>query len=157
MQGTTLFLLTILLAPLASTTAQTLPVTRVEVSGHAFSAEVADEDPERMRGLMFRDRMGDDEAMVFVFESELPLSFWMKNTRIALDMLYFDGTGALVSIQHDVPPCRTAACPSFPSEGPARYVLELNAGRARALGIGHGARLCEHSPQLTPLPACPTP
>ncbi len=137
--------------------AATLPVTKLEVAGHAFRAEVADEDPERMRGLMFRDELGADEAMVFVFDRDLPLSFWMKNTRIALDMLYFDAAGRLVSIQHDVPPCRTAACPSYPSEAPARYVLELNAGRARELGIERGAVLCERSPRMTPLPLCTAP
>lgn len=131
-----------------------LPTTVLEVAGHEVRAEVADDDRERMRGLMFRSRMDDDQGMVFVFDRELPLSFWMKNTLIPLDMLYFDSRGRLVSIQHDVPPCRTAMCPSYPSDGPARYVLELNAGRARALQIGAAAVLCEREPGLTPLPRC---
>ena len=134
-----------------------LPTTGLELDGHAIRAEVADDDAERMRGLMFRERLGADEGMVFVFDGELPLAFWMKNTRIALDMLYFDGQGRLVSIQREVPPCRTAMCPSYPSDGPARYVLELNGGRARELGIAEGALLCEQPPQQTPLPACPKP
>jgi uncharacterized membrane protein (UPF0127 family) len=135
--------------------AASLPISKVLIAGHEISAEVADDDRERMRGLMFRSEMDEDSGMVFVFDSELPLSFWMKNTRIALDMLYFDADGRLVSIQHDVPPCTTAFCPSYPSEGPARFVLELNAGRARALHIPADALLCEQPPQLTPLPACP--
>nr|WP_282452926.1 DUF192 domain-containing protein [Lysobacter sp. CAU 1642] len=131
-----------------------LSTTVVEVGGHPVNAEVADDNHERMRGLMFRKTLGRDEGMVFVFESAYPQAFWMKNTLIPLDILYFDAAGRLVSIQRDVPPCRTNFCESYPSEGPARYVLELNAGRARELGIGSDALLCERAPKLTPLPAC---
>lgn len=147
-------LLALLATSSASAEAVRLPATRLMLEGHAISAEVADDDRERMRGLMFRESMGADEGMVFVFDAELPLSFWMKNTLIPLDMLYFDQRGRLVSIQHSVPPCKTAHCPSYPSDGVARYVLELNAGRARELKIGKGASLCELPPALTPLPAC---
>jgi uncharacterized membrane protein (UPF0127 family) len=134
-----------------------LPTTRLLLAGHPVRAEVADDDAARSRGLMFRKSLPLDEGMLFVFDAELPLSFWMKNTLIPLDMLYFDRDGRLVSVQRDVPPCRTAYCPSFPGEAPARYVLELNAGRARQLDLPRGARLCERAPQHTPLPACAEP
>lgn len=147
-----------LVVMVAASAAETqLPLTTVEIGGHPIRAEVADDDQERSRGLMFRREMGADEGMVFVFPRELQLAFWMKNTLLPLDILYFDGSGRLVSIQRDVPPCRTAFCPSYPSERPARYVLELNAGRAAALGIARKVALCERPPQLTPLPACADP
>ena len=66
----------------------------------------------------------------------------MKNTRIALDILYFDDARRLVSQQRDVPPCSAGnRCPPYPSTGPARYVLELNAGEAARIGLKDGETL----------------
>lgn len=111
----------------------------VEVDGQRFEVEVADDFEERARGLMFRDAMPADSGMLFVHEREAPLAFWMKNTRIPLDILYFDDERRLVSIQRGVPPCSAGdRCPSYPSEGPAKYVLELNAGRSDELGLKPG-------------------
>ena len=101
----------------------------------------ADDDGERTLGLMFRTEMAEDRGMLFIFPDEAPRSFWMKNTRIPLDILYFDSQQNLVSMQQDVPPCRTERCPSYPSEGPARYVLELNAGMASRLNVQTGDHL----------------
>ena len=95
------------------------------------------DDESRMRGLMFRDRLGADRGMLFVFENEEPQSFWMRNTRIPLDIMYFDGALRFVSVA-SAAPCTTQACPSYPSKGPARFVLELKAGQARELGIATG-------------------
>jgi hypothetical protein len=83
--------------------------------------------------------MPADHGMLFVHAREEPMAYWMKNTKIPLDILYFDGQRRLVSIQRGVPTCRTASrCPSYPSKGPAKYVLELNAGRSDALGLKPG-------------------
>jgi len=66
----------------------------------------------------------------------------MKNTKIALDILYFDTQRKLVAQQRDVPPCSAGnACPPYPSNAPARYVLELNAGQAAQLQLQDGAEL----------------
>ena len=92
-------------------------------------------------GLMFRENMPDDEGMIFVFPNEAPRSFWMKNTRISLDIMYFDKDLKMVSISADTPPCRVSRCPSYPSIKPAMYVLELNAGKASELGVGPGDKL----------------
>jgi uncharacterized membrane protein (UPF0127 family) len=101
--------------------------------------------PEKQRlGLMFRDSMADDHGMLFVFPREAPRSFWMANTRIPLDILYFDADLKLVSASENTPPCRTEDCPSYPSTGPAKYVLELNAGKAAELGVGPGSTLGLH-------------
>ena len=65
----------------------------------------------------------------------------MKNTLVPLDILYFDTDRRLVSMQLDVPPCKTDPCPVYPSSAPARYVLELSAGAARRTGVEVGDEL----------------
>ena len=101
----------------------------VELAGRHYAVEIADDDAERARGLMFRDRMEADHGMLFIHDREEPQAYWMKNTKIPLDILYFDNARKLVAQQRDVPPCSAGdACPSYPSNAPARYVLELNAG-----------------------------
>lgn len=116
--------------------------TWVELAGQRYVVELADDDAERARGLMFRDALAEDAGMLFVHEREEPQAYWMKNTRIALDILYFDARRKLVSQQRDVPPCSAGnACPPYPSEGPALYVLELNAGEAEKLGLRDGVEL----------------
>ncbi len=114
---------------------------RVELGGKTFRVEVADTSEKQALGLMFRDSMAADEGMIFIFPGEAPRSFWMKNTRIPLDIMYFDKDFKLVSISADTPPCKVSRCPSYPSKAPAKYVLELNAGTAATLGIGIGDRL----------------
>ncbi len=111
----------------------------VELGGHRYSVEVAATDEERARGLMFRDQLATDHGMLFIHDAEEPQSYWMKNTRIPLDILYFDNARKLVSQQRDVPPCTLGdACPPYPSGAPARYVLELNAGEAARIGLSEG-------------------
>lgn len=111
----------------------------VEVAGERYTVEVAADDEARARGLMFRDALADGHGMLFIHEREAPQAYWMKNTRIALDILYFDNGRTLVSQQRDVPPCSAGnACPSYPSRAPARYVLELNAGEAARIGLEDG-------------------
>ena len=113
----------------------------VELGGSTFSVEIADTQEEQALGLMFRDSMPPDEGMLFIFPNEAPRSFWMKNTRIPLDIMYFDKELKMVSISADTPPCRISHCPNYPSTGPAMYVLELNAGKASELGVGPGDQL----------------
>ena len=114
----------------------------VESAGQRYAVELADDDAERARGLMFRDAMADDRGILFIHDAQEPQAYWMKNTRIALDILYFDNDRKLVSQQRGVPPCSLGdACPSYPSNAPARYVLELNAGQAEKLKLQDGATL----------------
>ena len=114
----------------------------VEIAGQRYAVELADDDAERARGLMFRDAMADDRGMLFIHDAQEPQAYWMKNTKIALDILYFDNDRKLVSQQRGVPPCSLGdACPSYPSNAPARYVLELNAGQAEKLKLQDGATL----------------
>jgi uncharacterized protein len=110
----------------------------VEVKGKRFYVEIADDDASRNRGLMFREELADNRGMFFIFRREEPRSFWMRNTRIPLDIIYLDSELRVVSISANTPPCRTRQCPSYPSRGPAMYVLEVNAGQAAALGLERG-------------------
>ncbi|KFN49139.1 DUF192 domain-containing protein [Arenimonas composti] len=112
----------------------------VELKGVRIAVEIADEHAERQRGLMFRDRLERGTGMVFVHEREQPLAYWMKNTRIPLDILYFDAQRRLVSVSN-APPCSAERCPPYPARGPAMYVLELNAGEAESLGLVPGDTL----------------
>jgi len=111
---------------------------QVVLKGQRFTVELADTQEKQALGLMFRETMPDDHGMLFRFPAEGLRSFWMKNTRIPLDILYFDDDLKLVSVAEDARPCRTQRCPSYPSKGPARYVLELNAGKAAELGLRPG-------------------
>lgn len=111
----------------------------VELRGARFTVEIADTDARRERGLMFRDHLPADAGMLFLFDEEEPRAFWMKNCRIALDILYFDAGLRLVGQALEVPPCSLGNnCPAYPSGAPARYVLEVNPGTARKLGVQLG-------------------
>ena len=114
----------------------------VELGGQRYRVEIADDDAERARGLMFRDELAAGTGMIFLHDREEPQAYWMKNTKIPLDILYFDNARKLVAQQRDVPPCTAGnACPPYPSNAPARYVLELNAGEAAKLKLKNGAEL----------------
>ena len=113
----------------------------VELNGHSYTIEIAADDASRAHGLMDRTEMAADHGMLFVFDDDAMRAFWMKNTKIPLDMLFFDADRRLVSVQHDVPPCEADPCPAYSSGAPARYVLELNAGQARKLGVSPGDEL----------------
>ena len=114
----------------------------VELGGQRYKVEIADDDAERARGLMFRDELAAGSGMIFIHDREEPQAYWMKNTRIPLDILYFDSARKLIAQQRDVPPCSAGdACPPYPSNAPARYVLELNAGEAAKLKLENGAEL----------------
>ena len=124
----------------------------VSLGGQRYSVEVADNEAERERGLMFRDELPAGHGMLFIHEEEAPLAYWMKNTRIPLDILFFDHERRLVSQQRDVPPCDLGdRCPPYPSEAPAIYVLELNAGEAERLQLKNGATI-EFAPDVQTAP-----
>lgn len=82
--------------------------------------------------------MPANHGMLFVFPDTEPRTFWMKNTLIPLDMLFFDAGHHLVAIQADAQPCKADPCELYPSNAPARYVLELNAGMAAKIGAREG-------------------
>ncbi|EGV43619.1 DUF192 domain-containing protein [Bizionia argentinensis JUB59] len=87
--------------------------------------EIADNESETQTGLMYRESMKINRGMLFIFPNEQPRSFFMKNTRIALDIIYLDANKTVVSFQENAQPFNEG---SLPSEGAAKYVLEVNAG-----------------------------
>lgn len=110
----------------------------VEVAGQRYEVEIADSDAERARGLMFRDELPVDAGMLFLFPDTRPRSFWMRNTRIPLDIVYLGPDRRIVGWSLDTPPCRTRRCPGYPSGAPAKYVLEVNAGEMQRIGARIG-------------------
>jgi len=113
----------------------------VEVAGQRYYVEIADDDEERALGLMFRDELGTGEGMFFIWRRPAPRAFWMRNTRIPLDIVYIGPDLEIVGWSLDTPPCRTRRCPSYPSGAPAQYVLEVNAGEMERLGVEIGERV----------------
>ena len=114
-----------------------LPVVQVKIGSKAYNVEVAADNYSREKGLMERDSMPGDHGMIFVFDDESERSFWMHNTRIPLDILFLDSNGSVVSI-HTMKPYDES---TTPSEKPAKYAIELNAGEAAACGVKVGDQL----------------
>jgi len=98
--------------------------------GFAVSVEVAADDPTREQGLMYRDQLGLDHGMIFLFAQSGEYPFWMKNTLIPLDMIWIDDARKIARIAANVPPCKADPCPSYPPHANAKYVLEVAAGVA---------------------------
>lgn len=97
--------------------------------------EVADDEPERIQGLMYRDSMPEFAGMLFMFPVEEPIAFWMKNTHISLDIIYVNSDRQIVSIAANTTPYSQEQIPSIK---PAQYVVEVNAGFAARHGIKEG-------------------
>lgn len=114
----------------------------IYIGDHEFQTEIANTLPKMQKGMMFRPHMKTNQAMIFVYPRVQRMQFWMKNTLIALDMLFFDAKGQLLEIKSNVPPCKTAACPTYDSRHHnILYVVELKAGTAEQLNIRVGDKL----------------
>lgn len=103
-----------------------------------FPVELALKEPERQRGLMFREHLAEDTGMLFIFERARVQSFWMKNTRLPLDMIFIGEDGTIAGIVEDAEPLTLV---SRRVQKPSRYVLELMAGSARQRGLSAGQRV----------------
>ena len=99
------------------------------------AVEVAERYADRMRGLMYRRSLSDQQGMIFLFERRQDHRFWMRNTCLSLDMLYIDDDGLIVGIQENVP---TLNDHTYSVGCPSRYVLEVPAGWARRTGVRPG-------------------
>lgn len=122
--------------------AQFLPITATAtLANQVVQLEVAETPSQKAQGLMFRDRLPDDRGMLFPFQPAAPLSFWMKNCAVPLDMIFIYQT-RIVAIAHNTPPCTTAICPIYPSTPVlADQVIELRANWANEKGLKVGDRV----------------
>jgi uncharacterized protein len=106
--------------------------------GQTFRLEVARTPEERARGYMFRDRVGPDEGMLFLFPQDDFHSFWMKNCRISLDLIWLSADLKVVYMELGAPPCRRDPCPGYFPIQKARFVLEVAAGGVKRTGLKVG-------------------
>jgi uncharacterized membrane protein (UPF0127 family) len=105
---------------------------------HSFTVEVVDNDADRAKGLMYRKSLPEGTGMLFDFQREQDVSFWMQNTYIPLDMIFIRADGRILRIAENTVPMSTE---QVPSRGPVKGVLEVIAGTARKLGIAPGDRV----------------
>jgi uncharacterized membrane protein (UPF0127 family) len=111
----------------------------VSASGvHAFNVELATTEPERERGLMFRKELPQGQGMLFDFFTDQPVSFWMHNTYIPLDMIFIRHDGVIVRVAENTKPLSDDL---VPAGAPVRAVLEVTGGTARQLGIKAGDKV----------------
>ena len=103
-----------------------------------FTVKLAKSEAQRRYGLMFTPDLPDRHGMLFIFETDAVRRFWMKNTQIPLDLLFFDSAGHLVSLIRSAEPFSLTP---RTSTGPARHVLEINGGAAAKIGVQPDARL----------------
>jgi hypothetical protein len=111
---------------------------RTDRGVQSFNVEIADSEMEREYGLMCRRSLAPDRGMLFLFARSEPQMFWMRNTLIPLDIIYIGEDGRVVSISRNVQPLDESGAPSA---GPAKFVLELPAGRAAQIGLLPGDRV----------------
>jgi uncharacterized membrane protein (UPF0127 family) len=116
---------------------QTLEIA-TKTGVHVFAVEIADNDAERAKGLMYRRELPEGQGMLFDFHREQEVSFWMQNTYIPLDMVFIRSDGRILRIAENTEPLSTRL---IPSGGPVRAVLEVIGGTTRKLGIAPGDRV----------------
>ena len=112
--------------------------------GFRVDVEVARTEAARARGLMFREHLDPRAGMLFAFDVPKRYAFWMKNVRIALDIIWLDAAGRIVSIAERAEPCRTDSCPTYAPEVDASFVLEVAGGFVKQHGIEVGQTVAIH-------------
>jgi len=100
-----------------------------------FDIEIAETEDQRAQGLMYRESLALNAGMLFIFEQEGIQRVWMKNTLIALDVIFLSSKGKVVSILHDLKPCKRPVCEIYTSKVSAKYMLEVNAGVVKKAGL----------------------
>jgi uncharacterized protein len=113
-------------------------VLETATGDHNFNIEVATTDQERALGLMFRRSLPENAGMLFIYDSPQPVTMWMKNTFIPLDMIFISAEGTVHRIESNTEPFSTSI---IPSDGDVVGVLELNAGEADKIGLKQGDKV----------------
>lgn len=143
-----LLLLVGLLLPAVPAAGSEAPEWAVAVfpSGTEFTLEIAATPRERMVGYMYRETVGRNEGMLFLFDATDRHGIWMKNCRVALDIIWLDEQFRVLEIAENAQPCpEEGPCPSMEPMVAARYVLEIAAGRAAEEKLARGDALIIHS------------
>ncbi|NOT22730.1 MAG: DUF192 domain-containing protein [Nitrospiraceae bacterium] len=111
--------------------------------GAIIHAELADTPQKRATGLMYREHLDADRGMLFMFTQAQAWVFWMKNTKISLDLIWMNEKKQIIHIEQNVPICTRTddSCPQYRPNEEALYVLELAAGRAESLKLQRGSKL----------------
>ncbi len=117
-----------------------LEISEVCYEDSCFEVEIADDNQERAKGLMFRESLCDDCGMLFVYGDEGRYPFWMKDTLIPLDIIWLDSDLRVVSIANAVP-CTEDPCENYDPGVDALYILEINSGRSLEMGLKAGNSL----------------
>lgn len=120
---------------------KTNDISKTCFNKNCFDVEIADTPEERARGLMNRESLNQDSGMLFIFDTEAKHCFWMKNTLISLDIIWLDENKKIVFIKHNAEPCQADPCETFKPSGNAKYVLEINSGLAKEIGLKKGGYL----------------
>jgi uncharacterized protein len=132
-----LFIFFLAVAPARPAALQTLEIAS-KTGVHSFAVEMAVTEAEREKGLMFRKELPPGQGMLFDFQRDQEVGFWMQNTYIPLDMIFIRGDGRILRIAENTQPLSTRV---IPSNGPVRAVLEVIGGTAEKLGIAPGDRV----------------
>ncbi|NJM34377.1 MAG: DUF192 domain-containing protein [Rhodomicrobium sp.] len=115
------------------------PLSFLTDSGkHTITVEVADTEAARNTGLMFRQSLGDNEGMIFIYPNEQPISMWMRNTYISLDMIFVRANGVISRIETGTEPFSERV---IESGGNVLAVIEMKAGSAARLGLKPGGKV----------------
>lgn len=121
----------------ACSDSSTLPTEKMTLRDQTFTLEIANTPDTRERGLMYRDEMPKNHGMIFIFDQPGHISFWMKNTRIPLDIIYINDAQMVTGI-YTLEPYDERGIHNPPE---ARFVIELNAGRSREIGLKSGDKV----------------
>ena len=134
------FAVAAILAPLAALGDESKLILHTATGDYSFNVDVVDTPESRAKGLMFVTELADDAGMLFDFGEERPVSFWMRNTFIPLDMIFVGADGVVRNVHVNARPQDPT---SIPSDGPVQYVLEIPGGRSVEIGLTAGDRM-EH-------------
>jgi len=114
---------------------------QVRFNDYCFEVEIAQNLAQRTKGLMFREKLEENQGMLFVFSSEKQHSFWMKNVSFPLDIIWLNENKEVVFLSPNNQPCNTLKCVTIKPSENSKYVLEINGGMVDDIGLKIGDQL----------------
>ncbi|WP_460842151.1 DUF192 domain-containing protein [Noviherbaspirillum agri] len=129
--------LALVATPASSQQTARFPIMSLTAGIHVIKAEVAAREAERQQGLMYREKMGPNEGMLFLFPAPASVCMWMKNTFIPLSVAFIDDSGKIVNIEDMEPQTTDSHC----AKKPVRYALEMNRGWFKQKNIKPGSAI----------------